>query len=240
MPITSFPHLPPYREQLPSPMRDPLPRSRAFAHRAPHVPLFSCSIEQRAIMPLCVRRMEARMLFRMRVALVLALLFAPLIVAGNKKKVVLPAYVLNARTVVVLIDPNAGISPEAPLANKTAQEDVEKALAKWGRLSPVLDPSTADLVIAIRKGSGKIVHETIGGMPTNDRPVVGQPNEPGIRVGALKGRSAAAPRQPLRQDTGAAPQTEVGFSEDTFVVYQGHSSGPVDQQPPIWRYTNKD
>jgi hypothetical protein len=107
-------------------------------------------------------------------------------------------------------------------------------------LSPVLDPSTADLVIAVRKGSGKIVHETIGGMPTNDRPVVGQPTDTGIRVGAQKGRSPSAPTQPLPQETRAAPQTEVGFSEDTFVVYEGHSSGPVDQQPPVWRYTSKD
>jgi hypothetical protein len=180
------------------------------------------------------------MLVRMRGSLVLILAFASLVVAGNKKKIVLPAYVLNARTVVVLIDPNAGISPEAPLANKTAQEDVEKALAKWGRLSLVLDPQTADLVITIRKGSGKIVHETIGGMPTNDRPVIVQPTDTGIRGGAQKGRSPSTPTQPLPQDTRAAPQTEVGSSEDTFIVYVGRLSGPVDQQSPIWRYTNKD
>src|SRR5580765_3262396 len=104
----------------------------------------------------CVCRMEAMMLVRMRVAILLILLFASLTLAGNKKKIVLPPYVLKARTVVVLIDPDAGINPEAPLANKTAQEDVEKAIAKWGRLTPVLDPQTADLVITIRKGSGKI------------------------------------------------------------------------------------
>jgi hypothetical protein len=184
--------------------------------------------------------MEAVMLVRMRISLVLVLVFASLVIPGTKKKIALPAYVLNARTVVVLIDPNAGISPEAPLANKTAQEDVEKALAKWGRLSPVLDPSTADLVITIRKGSGKIVHETIGGMPTNDRPVIVQPTDTGVRVGAQKGRSTSAPTQPLPQDTRAGPQTEVGSSEDTFIVYEGHSSGPVDQQVPTWRYTHKD
>jgi len=33
--------------------------------------------------------------------------------------------------------PDAGISPSAPLANKTAQEDVEKAL-EMGRLNPVV------------------------------------------------------------------------------------------------------
>ena len=141
------------------------------------------------------------MLVRMRVTVLLILLFASLAVAGNKKKIVLPAYVLKAHTVIVLIDPDAGINPEAPLANKTAQEDVEKAIAKWGRLSLVLDPQTADLVITIRKGSGKIVQQTIGGMPTNDRPVIVQPNDTGIRIGAQQGRSPNAPSQPQPQDT---------------------------------------
>src|SRR6266403_1328604 len=157
MPITSFSYFPPYPEQMRSRMRGPLPRSHASAQPAPRAYHNSPLPSSNALScQLGVCRMEAVMLVRKRVALVLVLLFASPIVAGNKKKVVLPAYVLNARTVVVLIDPNAGISPEAPLANKTAQEDVEKALAKWGRWSPVLDASTADLVIAIRKGSGKI------------------------------------------------------------------------------------
>jgi len=176
------------------------------------------------------------MLVRMRVTLLLV----SLTVAGNKKKVVLPAYVLRARTVVVLIDPDAGINPEAPLANKTAQEDVEKAIAKWGRLTPVLDPGTADLVITIRKGSGKLVQQTVDGMPTNDRPVIVQPNDRGIRIGAQQGRSPSAPTQPQPQDTRPSPQTEVGNSEDTFIVYEGHSSGSLEQQAPTWRYTNKN
>ena len=180
------------------------------------------------------------MLVRMRVTVLLTLLLVSLTVAGNKKKVVLPAYVLRARTVVVLIDPDAGINPEAPLANKTAQEDVEKAIAKWGRLTPVLDPGTADLVITIRKGSGKLVQQTVDGMPTNDRPVIVQPNDRGIRIGAQQGRSPSAPTQPQPQDTRPSPQTEVGNSEDTFIVYEGHSSGSLEQQAPTWRYTNKN
>jgi len=184
--------------------------------------------------------MEAIMLVRIRVTVLLILLLASLTVADNKKKIVLPAYVLKARTVVVLIDPDAGINPEAPLANKTAQEDVEKAIAKWGRLTPVLDPQTADLVITIRKGSGKLVKQTIGGMPTNDRPVIVQPNDTGIRIGAQQGRSPNAPTQPQPQDTRPSPQTEVGNSEDAFVVYEGHSTASLDQQAPLWRYTNKN
>ena len=80
-----------------------------------------------------------------------------LVMAADKKKNSLPPSVLNARTVLVLIDPQAGISVNAPLANKTAQEDVEKAFMKWGRLTPVMDMETADLVITVRKGSGKLV-----------------------------------------------------------------------------------
>jgi len=43
------------------------------------------------------------------------LLLAALSAAGNeKKKPVLPVPVLNARTVAVIIDPDAGISPSRP------------------------------------------------------------------------------------------------------------------------------
>jgi hypothetical protein len=130
--------------------------------------------------------MEAVMIFRMRALLCLLLLFTSLAVADKKKKTVLPAYVLNARTVVVLLDPNTGISPASPLANKTAQEDVEKALLKWGRLNPVLDTQTADLVIILRKGSGKVVQPTIGGAPTNDRPIIVQQTDSSIRMADSK------------------------------------------------------
>ena len=56
-----------------------------------------------------------------------SLILALCCVAGNeKKKPVLPVPVLNARTVAVIIDPDAGISPSAPMANKNAQERSEE------------------------------------------------------------------------------------------------------------------
>jgi len=55
--------------------------------------------------------------------------FAP----AKDKKEILPADVLEAKTVLVVIDPNAGISSSSPNENRTAQEDVEKALMNWGR-----------------------------------------------------------------------------------------------------------
>ncbi|PYU68870.1 MAG: hypothetical protein DMG52_30255 [Acidobacteria bacterium] len=55
-----------------------------------------------------------------------------------------------------------------------AREDVEKALMRWGRLKPVMTMSLADLVIVIRKGNTQPVQPTVGGEPTNNRPVIVQ------------------------------------------------------------------
>jgi hypothetical protein len=159
--------------------------------------------------------------------------------AGNdKKKPVLPVPVLNARTVVVLIDPDAGISPTAPMANKTAQEDVEKALAKWGRLRPEVSTVTADFVIVIRKGNGKLVQQTIGGTGPNNRPVIIQPNDSGIRIGGQKGQPPDG-TQTDPASTNPHPQVEMGAAEDSFLVYDGTIGDPLSRAP-IWRYVAKN
>jgi hypothetical protein len=182
--------------------------------------------------------MEAVMTVRMRVLPLLVLLSASLTLADGKKKVLLPAYVLQARTVYVLIDPMAGTSMTSPLANKTALEDVEKALMKWGRFSLVTETQTADLIITVRKGSGKIVDRTIGGEPTNDRPVVVQATDESIRVGAHRGRPPDA-AQTGQIGSQPHPQTEVGPTDDVFVVYQGQVASPLNQAP-AWEYEKKD
>ena len=58
--------------------------------------------------------------------LTLVLLWVPLANAKDKKKIVLPDYVLKARTVLVVVDPDAGISIENPNANRIAQETSKK------------------------------------------------------------------------------------------------------------------
>jgi len=173
---------------------------------------------------------------RVRVIILLFVLSASLVFASNNRKSILPAFVVNARTALVLVDPEAGTSVSAPLANTKAQDDVEKALMTWGRLQPVMDGLTADLVITVRKRSDKIVQPTIGGLPTNDRPVIVQPTDNGIRVGGQKGQPPGTPSSPPTQP---GPQMEVAPREDVFAVYQGHVDAPL-QQAPIWRYMKKD
>jgi hypothetical protein len=182
------------------------------------------------------------MSIRIRVLLSLALLFACLAVAKDKKKSTLPDYVLNAQTYFVLIDPDAGTPVNAPLANRTAQDDVERALLNWGRLKPVMTMSMADLVITVRTGNGKTAQRTMDGEPTNDRPVVVQPNDNGIRVGAQQGRNPdAAQTGPQSAPPGLG--TEISAAEDSFLVYRGNhdSQGPPPLEgAPVWRYVHKN
>src|ERR1700730_10008780 len=128
----------------------------------------------------------------------------------DKKKALLPADVLEARTVLVIIDPDAGIAVEHPNANRMAREDVEQALMKWGRYSLVMEPSQADLIITVRKGSGKMAQPTIGGVPQNNDIGVLQPTDSGGRVGGRQGSpgSSGGPLNP--QSPGPRPQMEVG------------------------------
>src|SRR5215831_5882973 len=176
------------------------------------------------------------MFIRLRLVAAILVLSTSLGFAGGDKKPVLPAYVLSAETVFVLIDPDAGTSPTSPMANQKARDDVEKALMKWGRFRMAMNAGEADLVVVVRKGSGKIVQPTIGGLPTNDRPVIVQPTDNGIRVGGQKGQPPGTPSSPPTQP---GPQVEVAPREDVFAVYQGHVDAPL-QQAPIWRYMKKD
>lgn len=178
------------------------------------------------------------MLVRTRVLLLGVFLFASTGIAKEKTKSALPDFVLNAKTVRVLIDPEAGTSMTAPMANKTAQEDVEKALTKWGRLSPILIAADADLIIIVRKGTSKIIQPTISGEPTNTRPVVVQPNDNGIHVGVNQGRPPDNAQ--TNPQTGApSPGVEMGHPEDIFLVYDARGGYSL-QDAPVWKYVAKN
>ena len=159
----------------------------------------------------------------------------------SKDKPLFPAYILNAHTVTVLVDPTAGISLNDPRANQVAQGDVEAALLKWGRFMPVLSTQQTDLIIVIRKGSGKLGNVTISDPRQNNRPGTVTPTDNGIGIGAQQGRPPATSSNPFPGDQSqtAHPQAEIGGTEDSFLVYEGKVESPLDGVPG-WRYQSND
>lgn len=169
----------------------------------------------------------------------LAILCSLTSAAKDKKKIILPNDVLQAQTVLVVIDPDAGTSVEDPLANRTARDSVEKALMNWGRFRLVMEASTADLVISIRKGNDRIAQPTIGGIPNNDRPVIFQPSDSGGRVGGRTGTPPAGSDPTATQPQTPHPQIEAGEMVDSFLVYRGQRDNALDY-PPVWRFLARD
>jgi hypothetical protein len=177
---------------------------------------------------------------RLPIVFLVLFLLAPLVIAKDKKKPTLPDYVLKAQTVFVVIHPDAGEPLTDPTANRTAQEDVEKAIMKWGRFNIVPGSQTADLVISVRKGHA--AGPTIRNSPADDRPVIIQPTGEGnTRVGAQRGRppDLTGPGFGGPADRGPQISNQVGPSEDAFEVYMGGVEYPLDA-PPLWRYMAKD
>jgi hypothetical protein len=169
--------------------------------------------------------------------LVLLLFLVPQASAKNKKKQVLPEYVLKAQTVAVVIRPEAGEPLTSPNANRTAQTDVENAITKWGRFKVIQNAQAADLIIAIRTGHAN-------GPTIRNSPADGRMND---QIGNIPDANQQGPSPDL---TNPGPSTvrdrrphissnEMGPSEDSFEVYRGRVDYPLDA-PAVWRYVAKD
>jgi hypothetical protein len=177
--------------------------------------------------------------------LLTALLLTPFANAKDKKnKPQLTADVLRAQTILVMISPDAGETLDDPAGNRHAQEDVERALMKWGRYRLANDVSTADLIVTVRKGHARMVTPTIANSPIDNRPVIFQPGTDDTRIGGQNGRPPGVNQpgmnQPgMPQDSEPRAQTEIGSSEDTFEVYRGGVDYPLERSP-VWRYIAKD
>jgi hypothetical protein len=158
----------------------------------------------------------------------------------KQKKTPLPLTVLNAKTISIIIDPNAGHSVENPLANQAAQKDVEAAILKWGRFQPQLSTQNADLIIVIRKGSGRITDATIPD-PRNNRPVGSiTPSDDGVSVGGQRGNQPSlSNRPPQTNPETPTSQAEITNPDDSFLVFDGRTQAPLDS-PPVWRYIGQD
>jgi len=167
------------------------------------------------------------------------LLIAAAAFAKDKKKPILPVYVLTARTVAVIIDPEAGMSIDDPRANQVAQKEVEAALMNWGRFEVrMVAGGGADLIIVVRKGNAHNVQPTISNPRQNNPVGVITPIDGGVGIGAQQGHSSNSP-VPNSGGQTPGPQIEAGSTQDTFVVYRGDIDQPLDGVP-VWRYTASD
>ena len=180
------------------------------------------------------------MRYRWSVAFLLGMVCCLGAAGKDKKKILLPTAVLESRTVLVVVDPDAGVALDDPFGNRKAREDVERALMRWGRFRLEMNASEADLVIAVRKGNGRIARPTVGGVPINDRPVVFGPADSGGRAGGQAGNPQPGFGDPTgSRDTGPRPGVEVGDGEDMFAVYLGKRQDPLNWLP-VWRYRAED
>lgn len=174
---------------------------------------------------------------RVPIAFLVLLLLLPQASAKHKKKQVLPDYVLRAQTVAVVIRPEAGEPLTSPTANRTAQNNVENAITKWGRFKVISNAQAADLIIAVR--TGHAYGPTIRNSPADRR----GPND---QVGNIPDASRQGPSPDLT-NPGSSTVTdrnprivsnEMGPSEDSFEVYRGRVDYPLDASA-VWRYVAK-
>jgi hypothetical protein len=189
------------------------------------------------------------MLLRKLLAITAIILCSAL--ASAKKKAILPADILRARTVLVIVDPTAGVDARDPNANRAARANVEKALDQWGRFTLVQEGFTADLVITVRKGNGKLIQPTIGGTPINGTPPVSGGTTSTPTQVTTRGAVRLGPGNPNdpssagTQPSTPEPQIEAGSPQDMFVVYRGSMDpnwSPLNvlDAPAVWRYSGKD
>lgn len=178
---------------------------------------------------------------RMRLLIFLAavLSLSPCLQGKDQKELILPTYVLEAKTVAVVVDPDAPVSAAHPSDNKQAADAVEQALMKWGRYKLLSDPQWADIVIMIRKG--RPAGPAVGGVGNgSDRPVIlQQPTDTQTRVGVQWGVPppvSATQQQPQQRQP--QPGMESGTTDDVFEVFQGQTQYPLDG-PHVWSYHGK-
>jgi len=171
--------------------------------------------------------------------LALAILLITPALAKDKKPVI-PEDILRAQTVLVVVDPDAGEPLNQPNANAMARENVEKALMEWGRFRLVMDGAESDLIITVRTGDDRAVRPTVRGGPLDQRPGVGQSTDSSVRIGGQRGQPPPM-NDPSMNPPNQGPHigNEVGATQDTFAVYRGNRTDPLDASP-VWRYIAKD
>lgn len=146
--------------------------------------------------------------------------------------------VVEARWVAVVSYTGSQVPVESPQENQRAVQDVQTALAKWGRYKVTPDPTAADLIIAVRKGRAQAT--TINGT-SNPTPVILDPGDSGVTIGIHRGQAPPLSRGDTPPAGASHPRvgTQVGPAEDLFEVYRGRTEYPLDN-PPVFQYRAKN
>ena len=154
----------------------------------------------------------------------------------DKPKAKLPEQVVHARTVLVVIPPDAMEPLDNPRANETARDNVEKSLEQWGRFQLVKDGQQADLVVALRIGN-KVGEPKVKAGSIDISPGVVQSSDGRVRGGIQPhpGPPLEDPNDERPPATGPRIIDKPGPPPDSFEVYLGSVEHPLDS-PPVWRY----
>ena len=175
-------------------------------------------------------------LFRFVLAFLASVVLIAPAFAKDKNATLLPADVVQARTVIVIVDPDSGEPIDHPDANVVARDNVEKALIDWGRFDLLTTGQQAELIIVVHKGNDKTVQPTIKGGPGGGWDTT----DPSIRIGSRQ-QPQSSPNDPTMTPPNRGPHVsnEVSSGQDEFTVYRGNREHPLDA-PPVWRYLAND
>lgn len=149
----------------------------------------------------------------------------------------LPADVLKAHSVRIVISQHDGKQLNNPAADSNAERAVEKALSDWGRF--VIVEGDADLVIAVHAGTDKLISPTVEDGSTDTRTSV-ETADGRVRVFGQQGHAPVISDSPTvdPKHTGPHLGKQVGQGKDSLQVYDGVAYRA--DSVPIWRYAAKN
>ena len=155
----------------------------------------------------------------------LALMLAGPTLAKSKDKA-LPPYILQAHTVAVMIDPSCGGGCGGSAGEPGRAKRCGDGARELGEFQPVMGATGADLIIVIRRGTWtaggcddqRSATEQSSGGDQSD----GQWGELGRNGRPPIGRRSERPlERSLRSLRVRNLQTEIGGTDDSFVVFDG-------------------